>query len=1046
MGTPKPPIGTPRVPDHELIRPIGRGSYGEVWLARNIMGVWRAVKVVTRASFDSDRPFEREFAGIQRYEPISRTGEGLVPILHVGSQGEKRSFYYVMELSDPAAPIGHDPKSGPPAFDVATYQPKTLRSELKRRGHLPVEECVEIGLVLAAGLGALHKHGLVHRDVKPANIVFVQGRAKLADLGLVGEIREARTFVGTEGYIPPEGPGAPGADFFALGKVLYEAATGLSADEFPNPPAGWLTGDIQNDSLDLHEVILRACEHDPARRYRNAAQMQADLALMQSGQSVRRARQLERRVRTLRTVGLLTGLVALAATAVGVFVGYRAHLEAEHVRTATRLLSRAELAEKDARSRLAEAQLAGAGMERRTGRAGQRERALRLLREAATYHTNRAELRSETVAALALADLHEVVRGSVDGRDPAATGPANVTRRLSDELHGPSGYWCALDPELKRYTAACPDGSVRIYSWSDDRELATLAGLWSTNCFLDPFSATGDRLAGQSGDQAMVWETRTGRRIFERTAPGLSNVDMTPDGEWVALRSPDNLIQLYQVTNAAPGAVIDLGFTRGSFWFSPDSREIAVLGFGAGVIQRYGVAGGMKLGQVRLPTGITGIGAYWSPDTRGLLVAGNDFCGYYLRVADDGRKPVRLAGHSAEISSAVFHPTRPYVLTSAWDGSSRLWDLRNGRMLAQLPRGGAQPHWSTENRIGWVEIVGEGKGKLAEFQMVEPAGVQLLTEPTPGDALNLQKGPWHGTFLAEGSAFAAATYDGVRIWSENNPESRLLDLGPTRWLRLSDGGRRLWASTARGLCDLELDWRRNPASLTIRTNDCRNDLTGEWSLAQRNPDQGVIAGGADYLVAVEGHGARRLGAFEQPTTFIASSPDGQWVLSGAQFDSGLHLWQLQPWKLMRHIPGRLSAQGAFTPDSRSFIISSPAEVRRERAADGFIEWRFLPPEPEAPGTSVAISEDGALVAVTIGASEAALLDAHTGKLILQFRPLETGLISSLVFSSDGTRLAVFTQNHFGHIWDLSYLRARLRKLDLDWEPAGAPGLPAARLP
>ena len=906
-----------------------------------------------------------------------------------------------------------------------------------------MEECVEIGLTLAAGLGALHKHGLVHRDVKPSNIVFVQGRAKLADVGLVGEIRGARTFVGTEGYIPPEGPGAPGADFFALGKVLYEAATGLSADEFPNPPEDWLTGDIPHDSLDFHEVILRACEHDPARRYRNAAQMQADLAVMQSGQSVRRARQLERRVRKLRTIGMVTGFVALAATAVGVFVGYRAHLEAEHVRTATRLLTRAESAEKDARAQLAEAQLAGAGMERRTGRAGLRDRALELLREASPYHTNRAELRSETVAALALADIREVARGSVPGPEPSATGQAAPGRRLRDELHGPSGYWCAIDAQLKRYTAAHPDGSVRIHSWADDRELATLDGLLSTNCFLDPFSATSDRLAGQSGDHAFVWDSRTGRRIFERTAPGLANVDMTPDGEWVALRAPDNLLKLYLVTNALPGAEIDMGFTRGSFWFSPDSREVAMLGFGAREIQRYSVAGGRKLGPIRLPSGISGIEAYWSPDSRGILVAGNDFCGYYLRVPEDGRKPVRLAGHTAEISSVVFHPTRPYVLTSAWDGSSRLWDLRDGRMLAQIPRGGAQPHWSGDNRIGWVEVVAEGNGWLAEFEMIEPAGVQLLTEPTPGADLNIQKGPWHGTFVAEGSAFAAASYDGVRLWSESQTESLLLELGPTRWLRLSDGGHRLWASTASGLYDLDLDWQRHPGTLTIRTNTCRTGMAGEWSLAARHPDRGVIAAAADYFVVADEHSYRRVGSFAQPTTFITSSPDGQWVLSGAQFDSGLHLWQCEPWKLIRHIPGRLSAQGVFTPDNRSFIIASAAEVHRERVADGVIEWRFQPPKPDAPGTSVAISSDGTLVAVTIGASEAALLDAKTGNLLLQFRPLETGLISSLAFSPDGARLAVLTQNHFGHVWDLSFLRSRLRALGLDWEPSGAPTLPAA---
>jgi hypothetical protein len=52
---------SPSVPDHELIRRIGAGAYGEVWLARNTLGTYRAVKVVYRSDFDSDRPYEREF-------------------------------------------------------------------------------------------------------------------------------------------------------------------------------------------------------------------------------------------------------------------------------------------------------------------------------------------------------------------------------------------------------------------------------------------------------------------------------------------------------------------------------------------------------------------------------------------------------------------------------------------------------------------------------------------------------------------------------------------------------------------------------------------------------------------------------------------------------------------------------------------------------------------------------------------------------------------------------------------------------------------------
>src|SRR6266478_7403487 len=88
----------PQIPDHELLRRIGGGSYGEVWLARSVMGTYRAVKIVYRDSFDTERPFLREFNGIRKFEPISRSHESQVDILQVG-KGEGY-FYYVMELAD----------------------------------------------------------------------------------------------------------------------------------------------------------------------------------------------------------------------------------------------------------------------------------------------------------------------------------------------------------------------------------------------------------------------------------------------------------------------------------------------------------------------------------------------------------------------------------------------------------------------------------------------------------------------------------------------------------------------------------------------------------------------------------------------------------------------------------------------------------------------------------------------------------------------------------------------------------------------------------
>jgi hypothetical protein len=90
----------PSIPDHELLRRIGDGSYGEVWLAKNLLGSYRAIKIVYRKTFQHDHPFEREFKGIRKFEPISRTHEGLVDILQVG-RGDGY-FFYMMELADDA--------------------------------------------------------------------------------------------------------------------------------------------------------------------------------------------------------------------------------------------------------------------------------------------------------------------------------------------------------------------------------------------------------------------------------------------------------------------------------------------------------------------------------------------------------------------------------------------------------------------------------------------------------------------------------------------------------------------------------------------------------------------------------------------------------------------------------------------------------------------------------------------------------------------------------------------------------------------------------
>jgi serine/threonine protein kinase len=290
--------------DYELLRLIGKGSYGEVWLARERTGAYRAVKVVFRASFDHDRPYEREYEGIRKFEPVSRSYENQVQILHVGRQDAAGRFYYIMELAD-------DQRTGQ-EIDPSLYAPKTLKSELKRLGRFPVKECLRIGVALAGALENLHAHGLIHRDIKPANIIFVNDVPKLADIGLVTDRDVSVSYVGTEGYIPPEGPSSAQADIFSLGKVLYEMATGRDRMDFPELPTNLEEFPDRETLLELNTVIAKTCERDWKRRYQAAREMLADLAGLQRGQNIRKRRLWSGGVAVAGKAGALVVLLGLA--------------------------------------------------------------------------------------------------------------------------------------------------------------------------------------------------------------------------------------------------------------------------------------------------------------------------------------------------------------------------------------------------------------------------------------------------------------------------------------------------------------------------------------------------------------------------------------------------------------------------------------------------------------------------------------------------------------------------------------------------------------
>jgi serine/threonine protein kinase len=171
---------------------------------------------------------------------VSDKHPGLLRIDFVSRMKPEGYFYYAMELGDALSPGWEK--------DPTTYRPLDLAALCAtQKGRLPVRECIRLGSKLCEALHFLHSSGLTHRDIKPRNIIFVNGEPKLADIGLVAAAHRPAneiTWVGTPGYMPPEPepPGTPQADIYGLGMVLYVVCTGNKPVAFPELSATMVDG------------------------------------------------------------------------------------------------------------------------------------------------------------------------------------------------------------------------------------------------------------------------------------------------------------------------------------------------------------------------------------------------------------------------------------------------------------------------------------------------------------------------------------------------------------------------------------------------------------------------------------------------------------------------------------------------------------------------------------------------------------------------------------------------------------------------------------
>jgi beta-lactam-binding protein with PASTA domain/predicted Ser/Thr protein kinase len=265
---------------YRVVRKLGTGGMANVYLAEDQeLGRRVAIKML-----DDRHAQDEQFVERFRREAKNAAGLSHPNIVSIYDRGEAEGTYYIA---------------------MEYLEGRTLKELILSRGPTPIPVAIDYTRQILAGLAFAHRKGIVHRDIKPHNVVVgPDGRLKVTDFGIArsgtSQMTEAGSIIGTAQYLSPEqARGAPvdqRSDIYSVGIVLYEMLTGtvpftgetpleiamkhLSAT--PEPPSV-KRPDVPR-ALDL--VVLRALAKDPEDRYETAAEMEADLARVARGAGV----------------------------------------------------------------------------------------------------------------------------------------------------------------------------------------------------------------------------------------------------------------------------------------------------------------------------------------------------------------------------------------------------------------------------------------------------------------------------------------------------------------------------------------------------------------------------------------------------------------------------------------------------------------------------------------------------------------------------------------------------------------------------------------
>jgi WD40 repeat protein/serine/threonine protein kinase len=634
------------MPDFEVKACIGEGAFGRVFLALSkATGRYRAVKVVCRSRFENDHPYDVEFAGLKRFEEVSREHEGFVDILHVTRDDAAGYFSYVMEVAD-------DLESAQ-QIDATRYVPRTLAKELARRGRLAPAECIRVGLAMTAALEELHRRDLVHRDVNPRNIIFIRGAPKLADVGLVTEAHaHHRTLIGTPDYMDPEVHGMPAGDLYSFGKILYTMATGLHPRQWPELPTDWGKGPDSGVLRELEAIWQKSCQGDRRLRYPDASAVRMELLALQGGTSVLRLRRIEGALRWLRRYGLAL-LALLAAVAVGRYYQAQAQREA------------AELRQRKVGSFVAN---------------GEHALETKDLLGALSWFAEAWELDPRRENEM----IHRIRLGSVLQQAPGLVQMWFQDRQIKET------FFAGQENQILMSDAA---GRWRIYHLDSGKPLYPPFGMGLPSEQVS-LSRRSTAVTAAATNRVWLWDTQSGARLREivREGTAVTRAAISPDGQWIATAetNTDSGASIFLFSTAReeahPVALGQHPHGTHALVFSPNSRSFLSTGYD-GQARVWEVEAGKCVSTFTNHQDVVFGGAF-SPDSRLVVTAGFDRSARIWE-AQTARELARF-NHDDAVFAAEFSSDGTRLVTAGLDFKVRIWDLETQSLL-QVIRHNSKP-------------------------------------------------------------------------------------------------------------------------------------------------------------------------------------------------------------------------------------------------------------------------------------------------------------------------------------------------------------------